>query len=141
MRQACAATLEFARTKRRGGAVPVLDHQSVADALSDAKGRIEAVRLLAWRAMDAVVSQQPEGLELALHAKVFGSETGVDVVNRLVQVMGVQAYDGHSPVMDQLQHALAYPVIEGSNTGVRRRQLQDLLRGADYDPLAASGMA
>jgi NAD(P)-dependent dehydrogenase (short-subunit alcohol dehydrogenase family) len=36
---------------------------------------------------------------------------------------------------------LAYPVIDGSNTGIRRRQLQDLFRAPGYNPLSASGMA
>jgi nitroalkane oxidase len=40
-----------------------------------------------------------------------------------------------------LSEALAYPVIEGSNIGIRRRQLQDLFRTPGYNPLRASGMA
>jgi nitroalkane oxidase len=43
--------------------------------------------------------------------------------------------------MRHLDEALAYPVIEGSNIGVRRRQLQSLFTAPGYDPLAASGMA
>jgi butyryl-CoA dehydrogenase len=141
MRRAFDIALRFALTEKRGGAVPIIDHQAVSDALTDAKGRIEAVRLLGWRAMDAVLSGHPSGPELALHAKVFGSETGLDVVNELVKVIGVQAYDRRFPILSCLADALAYPIIEGSNTGVRRRQLQDLFRAPDYDPLAASGMA
>jgi alkylation response protein AidB-like acyl-CoA dehydrogenase len=141
MRRAFDIALRFALTEKRGGAVPIIDHQAVADALADAKGRIEAVRLLGWRAMDAVLSGDPAGPELALHAKVFGSETGLDVVNSLVKVIGVEAYDRRSPILSCLADALAYPVIEGSNTGVRRRQLQDLFRAPGYDPLRASGLA
>lgn len=37
--------------------------------------------------------------------------------------------------------ALSYPVLEGSNVGVRRRQLQELIRTPGYDPLSASGLA
>jgi butyryl-CoA dehydrogenase len=43
--------------------------------------------------------------------------------------------------MAHLSEALAYPVIEGGNTGFRRRQLQDLFRTPGYNPLSASGMA
>ncbi len=128
-------------TQKRGGAVPILQHQAVADVLTDAKGKIEATRLLTWRAMDAVLSQDPAGLELALHAKVFGSETAVEVVTSLVKVVGVQAYDLGFPLMDHLADALAYPVIEGSNVGVRRRQLQALMLSNGWDPLHASGLA
>ncbi|MCT2581813.1 acyl-CoA dehydrogenase family protein [Actinophytocola gossypii] len=141
MRQAFDVAHRFASTERRGGPVPIIEYQAVSDVLADAKGKIEAVRLLAWRALDAVLSGHPSGPELALHAKVFGSETGVAVVNDLVKVIGVTAYDEGFPIVRHLMDALSYPVIEGSNVGVRRRQLQTLFRTPGYDPLAASGMA
>lgn len=141
MRQAFDVAYRFALTEKRGGAVPVIDHQAVSDVLADAKSKIEAVRLLSWRALDAALSQHPSALEWALHAKVFGSETGVEVITSLMQVVGVSAYDQDFPLLRHLNEALAYPVIEGSNIGVRRRQMQDLLRSPDYDPLVASGMA
>ncbi|MCF7550414.1 acyl-CoA dehydrogenase family protein [Pseudonocardia sp. WMMC193] len=140
MRRAFDVAFRFATTERRGGAEPIIAHQAVSDVLADAKGRIEAVRLLSWRALDAALSGDPNGLELALHVKVFGSETAVDVINDLVKIVGVSAYDTAFPLVDALHEALAYPVIEGSNTGVRRRQLQTLLRDPAYDPLAASGL-
>jgi alkylation response protein AidB-like acyl-CoA dehydrogenase len=141
MRQAFDIAYRYALTEKRGGAAPIIAHQSVADILADAKSRIEAVRLLAWRALDAVISQDPAGPELALHSKIFGSETGVEVISRLMNVVGVRAYDNNFPLMAYLSDALAYPVIEGSNTGIRRRQLQELFRTPGYDPLRASGMA
>jgi butyryl-CoA dehydrogenase len=140
MRGAFDIAWRFATTETRGGPTPIIDHQSVADVLADAKGRIEATRLLAWRALDAVLAQHPSAPELALHSKVFGSETGVDVINELVKLVGVTSYDTRFPIVEYLEEALAYPIIEGSNIGVRRRQLQDLFRAPGYDPLAASGM-
>ncbi|GLZ47921.1 acyl-CoA dehydrogenase [Actinomycetospora sp. NBRC 106375] len=140
MRGAFDVALRFATTETRGGPTPIIDHQAVSDVLADAKGRIEATRLLAWRALDAVLAQHPSAPELALHAKVFGSETGVDVINDLVKLVGVTSYDARFPIVEYLNEALAYPIIEGSNIGVRRRQLQDLFRAPGYDPLAASGM-
>ncbi|ODU03927.1 MAG: butyryl-CoA dehydrogenase [Pseudonocardia sp. SCN 72-86] len=140
MREAFAVAHRFATTQTRGGAVPIIEYQAVADLLSDAKGRIEAVRLLSWRALAAALSGDPTGPELALHAKVFGSETAVSVINDLVQVVGVTAYDTAFPLLRRLHEALAYPVIEGSNVGIRRRQLQTMLAAPGYDPLAASGL-
>ncbi|MCD2197558.1 acyl-CoA dehydrogenase [Actinomycetospora endophytica] len=141
MREAFDVAYRFARTETRGGAVPILEHQAVSDALADAKGRIEAARLLAWRALDAVMTQHPSALELGLHAKVLGSETAVEVITKLVQVVGVTAYDRNFPLAGFLDDALAYPIIEGSNIGIRRRQLQSLFLSPGYDPLAASGMS
>jgi alkylation response protein AidB-like acyl-CoA dehydrogenase len=140
MRGAFDVAYRFARDETRGGSGPILRHQAVSDVLADAKARMEAVRLLSWRALDAVMSGHPSALELGLHAKVLGSETAVEVINKLVGVVGVTAYDQGFPLVEYLQEALAYPVIEGSNTGVRRRQLQELFLSPGYDPLAASGM-
>lgn len=131
----------FAVREKRGGAVAVIEHQAVADILADTKGRIEAMRLLSWRALDAVISQDPAGPELALHAKIFGSETGLGVVNDLMKVVGVTAYDTNYPLVQHLMDALAYPLIEGGNVGVRRRQLQAMFASPEFDSLAASGLA
>ena len=141
MRGAFDVAYRFARDETRGGRGPILEHQAVSDVLADAKGRIEAVRLLAWRALDAVMAQHPDAPELALHAKILGSETAVEVVTKLVGVVGVTAYDQGFPLAEYLQEALAYPVIEGSNIGIRRRQLQEIFLSPCYDPLTASGMA
>lgn len=141
MRQAFDVAYQFARTERRGGAVPIIEHQAVSDVLANAKARIEATRLLSWRALDAALSGDPQGLEWALHAKVLGSDTAVSVINDLIQVVGVSAYDTDFPLKRYLDEALAYPVIEGSNIGVRRRQMQSLFTTPGYDPLAASGMS
>ncbi|KMS71331.1 butyryl-CoA dehydrogenase [Streptomyces viridochromogenes] len=141
MRQAFDIAYRFAVSEKRGGLVPIINHQAVSDALADAKGKIEAVRLLSWRALDAVVSQHPAAVELALHSKIYGSETGVEVINDLIKVVGVSAYDNNFPILAHLADALSYPIIEGSNIGVRRRQMQELFRTPGYDPLAASGMS
>lgn len=141
MRQAFDVAYRFAVTERRGGPVPIIEHQAVSDVLADAKARIESTRLLSWRALDAALSGDPHGLEWALHAKILGSETAVEVINKLIQLVGVSAYDNEFPLKRYLDQALAYPVLEGSNIGVRRRQMQSLLGTAGYAPLAASGMS
>lgn len=141
MRRAFDVAYRFAVEHKRGGLVPIIDHQSVADVLTDAKGKIEATRLLSWRALDAVLTGHPAGPELALHSKIFGSETGLDVISSLIKIVGVEAYRQDFPIVAHLNDALAYPIIEGSNIGVRRRQMHEILRSGSWDPLAASGMS
>ncbi|MGU3501758.1 acyl-CoA dehydrogenase family protein [Mycobacterium sp. C31M] len=141
MRAAFDIAYRFATEQTRGGGMPIIEHRPVVDVLSEAKGKIEAVRLLSWKALDAVTTGDPAGLELALHAKVYGSETAVEVIQKLVQVVGVTSYDRDFPIIHHLLDALAYPVFEGGNIGVRRRQLQDILTSDGWDPLAASGLA
>lgn len=141
MRQAFGIALRFAQAEKRGGLLPIIGHQAVADILADAKGKIEAVRLLSWSALDAVISGRPGASELALHAKIFGSETGLDVINDLIKAVGVTAYDTNFPMLRHLMDVLAYPIIEGGDVGVRRRQLQAMMSDPAYDPLAASELS
>jgi len=139
MRAAFEFTLAFARAERRGGAVPIIDHQAVGYALADAKMALEAVRSLSWRAAHAVDAQAPGALELALHAKVFGSETAVRIIADLMRVVGIDSYDRELPLGGLMQDALVLPLFDGGNMGVRRRQLHELMRAPAYDPLTAVG--
>jgi butyryl-CoA dehydrogenase len=139
MRAAFDFALRFARTEARGGAAPIIAHQAVGYALADAKAAIEAVRSLSLRAAHAFDTQAPGALELALHAKVFGSETAVRVIADLMRVVGIDSYDRDLPLGGLLQDALVLPLFDGGNMGVRRRQLHTLMQAPDYDPLAAAG--
>lgn len=137
MRAAFEYALDFARTQRRGGGVPIIEHQAVGYALADAKGSIESVRYLCWKACHALDTGAAGALELALHAKIVGSETSVRVITDLMRLVGIESYDEQGgPLAELLRDALVYPVFDGGNMGVRRRQLHALLAGPDYDPSA-----
>ena len=138
MRAAFDFSLQFAITERRGGVHPIIEHQAVGYALADAKIAIEAVRYLSWRACQAVDTQSPAADELAIQAKIYGSETAVRVITDLMRVVGIDSYDHEAPLGRLLQDALALPIFDGGNMGVRRRQLHQLLKRADYNPLLAS---
>jgi len=139
MRAAFEFALDFARNERRGGIHPIIEHQAVGYALADAKTAIEATRYLCWRACQAVDLQSPGAEELAIAAKVYGSETAVRVLTDLMRVVGVESYDHALPLGRLLQDALALPLFGGGNIGVRRRRLHAILQRPDYDPLTASG--
>ena len=100
---------------------------------------IEATRYLSWRACRAVDLQSPAAEELAIEAKIFGSETAVRVLMDLMRVVGVESYDHAVPLGRLLRDALALPLFGGGNTGVRRRRLHAILQRTEYDPLAAGG--
>ncbi len=137
MRAAFEIALDFARNERRGGIHPIIEHQAVGYALADAKMAIEAIRYLCWRACRAVDLQSPGAEELAIEAKVFGSETAVRVLTDLMRVVGIESYDYALPLGRLLQDALALPLFGGGNIGVRRRRLHAILQRPEYDPLAA----
>jgi nitroalkane oxidase len=135
MRHAFDVALRFCQTESRGGPHPVIGHQAVGYALADAKAAIEASRALAWMASAAMDRQAPGALELALHAKVYCSETAVRVVADLMRVVGIDSYDHTLPLAGLLQDVMVLPLFDGGNMGVRRRQLHGLLQAKGYDPL------
>jgi butyryl-CoA dehydrogenase len=109
--------------------------------LADAKIAIETTRFFSWRACHAVDVQSPGAQELAIEAKVHGSEAAVRVLTDLMRVVGVESYDHALPLGRLLLDALAFPLFGGGNIGVRRRQLHAILKRPEYDPLMTSGEA
>jgi nitroalkane oxidase len=136
MRAAFQFALSFAKSDRRGGIQQIIQHQAVGYALADAKTTIEAARALSWHACLAFDTAAPGALELAIHAKVFGSEAAVRVITDLMRVVGVESYGHELPLAGLLQDAVALPLFAGGNIGVRRRQLHALMLDPAYDDLA-----
>jgi alkylation response protein AidB-like acyl-CoA dehydrogenase len=141
MRAAFEFTLGFARSESRGGIHPIIEHQAVGYALADAKTAIEVTRVFCWRACQAVDLQSPGAQELAIEAKIHGSETAVRVLTDLMRVVGIESYDHALPLGRLLRDALALPLFGGGNIGVRRRQLHAILKRPEYDPLVIGGEA
>ncbi|MDF2052236.1 acyl-CoA dehydrogenase family protein [Arthrobacter sp. Cr_A7] len=127
---ALSFALGYTGTKSRGGGIPIVGHQSVSFALVDAKIRLEAVRSLLYRAANAIDARADDAFELSVAAKIFASETVVDVISKLMLVVGVESYSDQTPLTFYLNEALALPLIGGSNNGFRRRQLSQCLRNA-----------
>jgi nitroalkane oxidase len=136
MRAAFQFALSFAQSDRRGGIQQIIQHQAVGYALADAKTTIEAARALSWHACRSFDTAAPGALELAIHAKVFGSEAAVRVITDLMRVVGVESYGHELPLAGLLQDAVALPLFAGGNIGVRRRQLHALMLDPAYDDLA-----
>ena len=141
MRAAFDFALNFAKREKRGGIPPIIEHQAVGYALADAKTAIEAARYLSWRACHALDTQSPGADELAIQAKIYGSETAVRVITDLMRVVGIESYDHETPFGRLLRDALALPIFDGGNIGVRRRQLHAMMIQPGYDPLTACGGA
>jgi alkylation response protein AidB-like acyl-CoA dehydrogenase len=136
MRAAFQFALSFAKRERRGGIQQIIQHQAVGYALADAKTTIEAARALSWHACHAIDTAAPGALELAIQAKVFGSEAAVRVIADLMRVVGIDSYDHELPLAGLLQDAIALPLFAGGNIGVRRRQLHALMLDPRYDDRA-----
>ena len=137
-RHAFEIALKFAREETRGGRDPIINHQNVATILADMKARIEAARYLTWKAVWNFDKSGGSHQELPILNKVFSSELMIGVITDAMRVVGVEAYRERTGLMSLLQDAMAFPLFDGGNVGVRRIQLQRIMAQPDYDPMAAA---
>lgn len=138
MRAAFDIAFEFARTDKRSGSVPVIEHQNVGYMLADLKMRIEAARYLTWKACHQLDVTDRRSDELAIMTKVYCSELCVQVVYDAMRLVGVDSYTDLTPLSGLMQDALCFPLYDGGNMGVRRRQLHQKFRTPGYDPMASA---
>ena len=87
MAAAFEAALRFAKSDTRGGAEPIINHQSVSNLLIDIKMKTDASRFLTWKAAHALDSGL--GGELALEAKIFCSDSAVKAVTDAMSAIGM----------------------------------------------------
>jgi alkylation response protein AidB-like acyl-CoA dehydrogenase len=126
--------LNFARTEKKLGVGKVIEHQSIGYRLADMKMGIEAARALTWRGCHDFELNQAPDQERAIMTKVYASEMCVKVVQEAMRVIGVDSYIKDSPMALLLRDALCFPLYDGSNDGIRRRQLHAILQKDDYVP-------
>ncbi len=138
MRAAFEYALDFARTERRLGSVPVIEHQNAGFMLADIKMRIEAARYLTWKACHYLEQTGGRGEELAIMTKVYCSELAVQVVYDAMRLVGVESYTKKTPLERLLRNAVVFPLYDGGNMGVRRRQLHAILSQPGYDSMLAA---
>jgi nitroalkane oxidase len=139
MRAAFEYALDFARSERRLGTVPVIEHQNVGFALADIKMRIEACRYLTWKACHDFDRTQGLAEELPIMTKVYCSETAVSTVYDCMRVVGIASYTRDlAPLERLMRDTMVFPLYDGGNQGIRRRQLHDILRQPGYDSMLAA---
>jgi alkylation response protein AidB-like acyl-CoA dehydrogenase len=138
MRAAFDIAFAFAKTDKRSGNVPVIEHQNAGYMLADLKMRIEAARYLTWKACHQLDITDRKSDELAIMTKIYASELCVQVVYDAMRLVGVDSYTDLSPLSGLMQDALCFPLYDGGNMGVRRRQLHNKFRAPGYDPMASA---
>jgi len=139
MRAAFEYALDFARTEKRLGTVPVIEHQNVGFMLADIKMRIEACRYLTWKACHDFERTGGRADERAIMTKVYCSEAAVDTVYDCMRVIGIASYTKDlAPLEKIMRDAMVFPLYDGGNQGVRRRQLHDIMRHPGYDSMLAA---
>lgn len=92
MRQAFERALDFAKRDDRGGTVPIIQRQSPADLLIDAKIKIDTSRMIVWKAVDALENgpgTPSQRFETCLEAKIYPSDVALTCVWDCMRVVGM----------------------------------------------------
>lgn len=113
-RAAYEYALEYACQREQFGR-PIGEFQAVAFKLADMKTRIDAARLLVWRAgwmaRNNVAFESAEGSM----AKLVASETAVAVTDDAIQILGGNGYTRDYPVERMHRDAKIFTIFEGTS--------------------------
>jgi alkylation response protein AidB-like acyl-CoA dehydrogenase len=116
-RAALEYATDYARTRVQFG-VPIITHQAVAFRLADMATKIEAARLLVWRAAKALDSGGSAS-HLAAMAKVTASEAAMYCTWAAVQTLGGWGYSREHPVEKWMRDAKLEEIEEGTSDIMR----------------------
>jgi alkylation response protein AidB-like acyl-CoA dehydrogenase len=108
--------LEYARTRETMGK-PIADHQLIAGKLADMETRCEAARGLLYRFGRMVDEGAPEAelTKASAMAKLFCTDTAMEVTTEAVQILGGYGYISEYPVERMMRDAKITQIYEGTN--------------------------
>jgi alkylation response protein AidB-like acyl-CoA dehydrogenase len=112
-RAALEYAVEYSKSREQFGK-PIAEHQAVAFRLADMATRVDASRLLVWRAARNVDAGEPASLEAAM-AKLFASETAMWCTWAAVQTLGGWGYSREYPVEKWMRDAKLEEIEEGTS--------------------------
>ncbi|MBH1937924.1 acyl-CoA dehydrogenase family protein [Streptomyces sp. AV19] len=113
-RAAYETALDYARTRVQFGR-PIVDNQGVAFQLADMRTRIDAARLLVWRASWMAATGRPFTAAEGSMSKLFAGETARDVTAQAMQILGGNGYTREYPVERMHRDAAIYTIFEGTS--------------------------
>jgi alkylation response protein AidB-like acyl-CoA dehydrogenase len=112
-RAALEYAVEYAKNREQFGK-PIGEHQAVAFRLADMAMRVDAARLLVWRAARRLDAGQEVAKETAM-AKLFASETAMWCTWAAVQTLGGWGYSREYPVEKWMRDAKLEEIEEGTS--------------------------
>ncbi|MEU1312804.1 acyl-CoA dehydrogenase family protein [Streptomyces cinnamoneus] len=113
-RAAYEVALDYARTRVQFGR-PIIDNQGVAFQLADMRTRIDAARLLVWRASWMASAGKPFTSAEGSMSKLFAGETAKTVTAQAMQILGGNGYTREYPVERMHRDAAIYTIFEGTS--------------------------
>ncbi len=112
------AALEYATqyaVEREAFGAPIIDNQGVSFPLADIAARLDAARLLTWRASWMSAQKVPFQHAEGSMSKLMASELAVDATEKAIQVMGGWGYITDHPVEKWYRDAKLYTIFEGTS--------------------------
>ncbi|GAA1479630.1 acyl-CoA dehydrogenase family protein [Gordonia sinesedis] len=130
------AAIEYATeyaNRREAFDAPIIDNQGVAFPLADLAARLDAARLLTWRASWMSAQRIPMERGEGSMAKLMASELAVDATERAIQTLGGWGYITDHPVEKWYRDAKLYTIFEGTSE-IQRMVISHALGAADGAP-------
>jgi alkylation response protein AidB-like acyl-CoA dehydrogenase len=112
---------------------PISEFQGIQWMLADMKVKIDAARLLIYRAVINGEQGFPSRLEAAT-AKVFSNEMAVEVTNSALQIFGGYGYSREYPMEWLVRFARGWTIAGGTAQIQRNNIARELLKGRDSRP-------
>ena len=112
-RAALEYAVDYAKQRQTFGR-PIVTHQAVGFRLADMATRVDAARLLTWRAAKLFDAGAPVTKEAAM-AKLFASETAMWSTWAAVQTLGGWGYQRDYPVEKWMRDAKLEEIEEGTS--------------------------
>lgn len=106
---------------------PIAANQAISFMLADMATKVEAARLLTYRAASAKDNHLPYSKEAAM-AKMFASDIAVEVTTDAVQIFGGYGYSREYPVERMMRDAKITQIYEGTNQAQRMVIAGSILR-------------
>jgi acyl-CoA dehydrogenase len=108
---------------------PIIRHQAISFMIADMATKIEAARMLVWKAALKADSGKRNTLDAA-HAKRFSADMAMEITTDAVQIFGGYGYSEEYPVARRMRGAKVVQIFEGSSQIQRliisREMLQDI---------------
>ncbi len=112
-RAAYEYALDYSR-KRKAFGSPIAKKQAIAFMLADMKTKVDAARLLTWRAAWMLDQGMPMNKEASI-AKLFAADMAMDVTTDAVQILGGAGYMKDEPVEKWMRDAKIFQIWEGTS--------------------------
>jgi acyl-CoA dehydrogenase len=113
-RAAYEYALEYSRQREQFGR-KIAEFQAIAFKLADMKSRVDASRMLVWRASWMQRNDKPFTSAEGSMAKLFASETAVYVTDEAIQILGGNGYTRDYPVERMHRDAKVFTIFEGTS--------------------------